>query len=79
MVKEEQASVLPDRDFALELLKRLKVPYSVRRHSMNVAVKALEIASKISKYKVDKDLVEIGALLHDIGRSKTHGFNHALG
>ena len=25
-----------------------------------------------------KDLVEIGALLHDIGRSKTHGFNHAL-
>lgn len=78
MVKEEQASVLPDRDFALELLKRLKVPYSVRRHSMNVAVKALEIASKISKYKVDKDLVEIGALLHDIGRSKTHGFNHAL-
>jgi len=78
MVKEKQSSILLDRDFALELLKRLKVPYSIRRHSMKVAEKALDIANKIKKTKVDKDLVEIGALLHDIGRSKTHGFNHAL-
>ena len=28
--------------------------------------------------KVNQNLIEIGALLHDIGRSKTHGFKHAL-
>jgi uncharacterized protein len=75
MVKKE---VLPDRDFALDLLKRLKVPLSVRRHSEKVADKAIEIARKIKKVKVDMQLVEIGGLLHDIGRTKTHGFKHAL-
>ena len=69
--------VLPTRDIAFDLLKILKVPYQVRRHSLKVAEKALEIASNIKKVKVDIDLVEIGALLHDIGRSKTHGFKHA--
>jgi uncharacterized protein len=78
-VKEEDlALILPDREFALDLLRRLKVPYSVRRHSIKVAEKALEIARKITKNKVNMNLVEIGALLHDIGRSQTHGFNHAL-
>jgi uncharacterized protein len=28
-------------------------------------------------YDVDVELVEIGAILHDIGRSKTHGTDHA--
>ncbi|MFX1258277.1 MAG: HDIG domain-containing metalloprotein [Promethearchaeota archaeon] len=81
MVKEEEFSViLPDRKFALELLGKLKVPFSVRQHSIKVAEKSLEIANKINKAKelVDKNLIEIGALLHDIGRSKSHGFNHAL-
>ncbi|TFG15629.1 MAG: HDIG domain-containing protein [Promethearchaeota archaeon] len=78
-VKEEDLSqILPDRDFALDFLRKLRVPYSVRRHSIKVADKALEIANKIKKTKVNMNLVEIGALLHDVGRSKTHGFNHAL-
>lgn len=76
MVNSE--TILPDREFALELLRDLKVQYTVRRHSINVANKALRIANKITKIKVDKNLVEIGALLHDIGRAKTHGFKHAL-
>ncbi|MFW9940227.1 MAG: HDIG domain-containing metalloprotein [Promethearchaeota archaeon] len=76
MVKKEE--ILPDREFAIDLLKKLKIPYSVRRHSEKVADKAIEIANKITKVKVDKNLIEIGALLHDIGRTKTHGFNHAL-
>ncbi|TFG04713.1 MAG: HDIG domain-containing protein [Promethearchaeota archaeon] len=79
MVKnKELALILPDREFTLELLRELKVPFSVRRHSIKVAEKALEIAKKIKKKEVDIRLVEIGALVHDIGRSKTHGFNHAL-
>ncbi|MFX1389202.1 MAG: HDIG domain-containing metalloprotein [Promethearchaeota archaeon] len=76
MVKKEE--LLPDRGFALELLRRLKIPLSVRRHSEKVADKALEIASKVKKVKVDMNLIEIGALLHDIGRTKTHSFKHAL-
>lgn len=70
--------ILPDREFVLDLLRRLKIPLSVRRHSEKVADKALEIADKITKTNVDKNLIEIGALLHDVGRTKTHGFRHAL-
>ena len=69
---------LPSREFAFDLLKQMKVPYHVRRHSLKVAEKALIIAERITKVKVNRDLIEIGALLHDIGRSKTHGFRHAL-
>jgi len=74
----EKDEPLPTSDFAFELLRILKVPYQVRKHSIKVAEKALEIANMIKKKKVDKSLVEVGALLHDIGRAKTHGFNHAL-
>ncbi len=69
---------MPDREFVLELLKILKISLSVRRHSEKVAVKAMQIANKIKKTQVDMNLVEIGALLHDVGRTKTHGFKHAL-
>jgi len=75
MASEE---TLPNSDFAFDLLKKLKVPYNVRRHSLKVAEKALELAEKIKLRAVDMDLIEIGGLLHDIGRCKTHGFNHAL-
>ena len=75
MVSEE---TIPNSDYAFDLLKKLKVPYNVRRHSLKVAEKALELAEKIESREIDMDLVEIGGLLHDIGRCKTHGFNHAL-
>jgi uncharacterized protein len=75
---ETKDLLLPDRDFALELMKELKLPISIRFHSLQVAKKALEIANKITKVKLNKDLIEMGALLHDIGRTKTHGFKHAL-
>ena len=75
MASEE---TLPNSDFAFDLLKKLKVPYNVRRHSLKVAEKAIELEEKIKLREVDMDLIEIGSLLHDIGRCKTHGFNHAL-
>ncbi|MFX0047670.1 MAG: HDIG domain-containing metalloprotein [Candidatus Hermodarchaeota archaeon] len=75
MASEE---ILPTSEIAFELLKKLKVPYNVRRHSLKVVDKALELAEKIKLKEIDMDLIEIGSLLHDIGRSKTHGFNHAL-
>ncbi len=74
----EEEEILPDKRFAIELLRKVKLPISIRVHSINVANKGLEIANKISKVKVDKQLIVIGGLFHDIGRSKTHGFEHAL-
>jgi uncharacterized protein len=35
------------------------------------------MAQKLRKRNVDLELVRIGALLHDIGRSQTHGVTHA--
>ena len=75
MASEE---ILPSSDFAFDLLKELKVPYNIRRHSLKVADKALEIAEEIKLKEIDMDLIEVGGLLHDIGRCKTHGFKHAL-
>ena len=75
MASEE---TLPTSDFAFDLLKELNVPYHVRRHSLKVAEKALNLAEKIDEKDIDKDLIEIGGILHDIGRSKTHDFRHAV-
>ncbi len=40
---------------------------------------AIRIARQLKErgYEVDMGLVEVGAILHDIGRSKTHGADHA--
>ena len=73
-----KGDILPDRDFAVNLLKTLKIQNSIMQHSEKVADKALEIASKITKTKLDKNLIEIGSILHDIGRTKIHGFKHAF-
>lgn len=47
---------------------------------MVVAETSLEIAKacKEKGLNVDLELVEIGALLHDIGRAKTHSVHHAV-
>ena len=40
----------------------------------------METASKLEGkgYKINIDLVEVGALFHDLGRSKTHTIDHAI-
>ena len=50
------------------------------RHCEAVAKLAVETAEAFQKKGLDVDvaLVEIGALLHDIGRSKTHTVDHAI-
>lgn len=44
-------------------------------HILAVRDYAMEIAGKVD---CDRDLVEAGALLHDIGRTKSHGMDHAI-
>lgn len=60
----------------IELLKKENTPENVIEHSLAVYKKAMEIASNFEN--ADEDLIKKGALLHDIGRSKTHGITHAI-
>ena len=71
---------LPSREQALKLLRQSGCRQNVIRHVEAVAELACEIAeaSKERGYQVDVKLVEIGSLLHDIGRSKTHTVHHAV-
>lgn len=59
----------------VEILKHLNCPTHLINHSKAVCIKALKLSSN---FDVDIELVETGALLHDIGRSKTNGIDHAL-
>lgn len=68
------------KDEAIGLLKKSGCVEGVIRHCMTVSKNAKEIAQKIKKngYKIDMAFVETAALLHDIGRSKTHGIFHGV-
>lgn len=46
-------------------------------HSEAVMLKAINLASRF-KPDVDLDLVKAGAMLHDVGRSRTNGIKHAI-
>ena len=71
---------LPSREQAIRLLQKNGCPRIVVRHCEAVAKVALELAGKLQSkgVKVDLRLVEDGALLHDLGRSKTNGVDHGL-
>jgi uncharacterized protein len=71
---------LPSREQATELLRKSNCPPIIIRHCEAVASVALETANKVSDrgLKVDLQLVEIGALLHDIGRSTSNKVNHGV-
>ena len=60
----------------LEILKKEDTPENVIKHSKAVYEKAIVISSNFEN--ADIELIKKGALLHDIGRSKTHGIRHAV-
>ena len=63
-------------DEEIKLLKEFDCPEWVIEHSKGVSRKACEIASNFDD--VDMELVRVGGLLHDIGRSKTNSIEHAV-
>ena len=71
---------LPSREQALQFLLENRCHPKVVRHCKAVAELALKTAEILKKkdMKIDSHLVEIGALLHDVGRSKTHTVHHAV-
>ena len=65
---------------ALQILENAGCNKSVIEHCIAVSKYATEIAHKLvaNEVEVDLALVEIGGLLHDLGRSRTHGIRHAI-
>ncbi|WNY22843.1 hypothetical protein MmiHf6_01280 [Methanimicrococcus hongohii] len=71
---------MTSREEALQILKDEGCEDKVIQHCITVADKAMEIAKKnVAKGRdVDLHLVEIGGLLHDLGRAKNHDMTHAV-
>jgi uncharacterized protein len=71
---------LPSREQATKILFDNKCSPQVVSHCLAVADFALEVAAKLKQkgFGVDLELVEAGAVLHDIGRAKSHGVDHSL-
>jgi uncharacterized protein len=65
---------------ALKILEEAGCSDSVIEHCIAVSKLATEIGNKLATDGADIDLalVEIGGLLHDLGRAKTHGIRHAI-
>ncbi|OGW49958.1 MAG: TIGR00295 family protein [Nitrospirae bacterium RBG_19FT_COMBO_42_15] len=61
----------------IELLKKAGCSDKVIEHVIAVAKAAMSIVDEI-KLPVDKELIRLGSLLHDIGRAKSHGIEHAV-
>lgn len=74
------SEALPTREQAIGLLRESGCSDKVINHCIAVAKLAVETAEALRKkgFDVNVLLVEIGGLLHDLGRSKTHSVNHAV-
>jgi len=72
--------LIPDKNAANELLRLAGCSDSVINHCRVVSDCARELAEKIHQngYAVDIELVQMGAILHDIGRSRTHDIRHGV-
>ncbi|MFC1454971.1 IMP cyclohydrolase [Candidatus Undinarchaeota archaeon] len=68
---------IPTPKQAISLLRKARCADKVIRHCKAVRDESIRLLDK-HKIKADRQLVEIGALLHDIGRYKTHGFKHPI-
>ncbi len=61
----------------VEVLVKAGCAPDVVAHCQKVAALALAIAGR-AKAPVDSELVRLGGLFHDIGRSRTHDIGHAV-
>jgi uncharacterized protein len=74
------SKLLPNREQAIKLLQENRCSPIVIEHCLAVTELALEIACELKAkgFAIDLQLVESGALLHDLGRSKTHAVDHSV-
>lgn len=71
---------LPSPREAIKILKESGCSTNIMRHCKAVAELAIRIAGKCVEngINVNVQLIHIGALLHDVGRSKTHSVHHVV-
>ena len=71
---------IPSVEEALNILYESGCSKKVIAHCKAVSKLSVKFAKECEKsgLKIDIKLVEVGALLHDIGRSKTHDIRHAI-
>ena len=70
-----EIDTIPSKERCLQLLEEAGCSNEVIRHCKAVRDVAVRIARKAG---ANVDLVEAGALLHDIGRAKTHSIRHGI-
>jgi len=68
------------KDRALRALHEAGCSDNVIQHCLTVEHTAISIARRIlaNGHDIDLQLVSLGGLLHDIGRSRTHGIEHGV-
>ena len=73
-------SYIPVYEEAIIILEKVDCSQLVIQHCIAVSHVAVNLTKKLQAKGVEVDLVlvEIGSLLHDIGRSKTHTVQHAF-
>ena len=71
---------MTDREKAIRALREAGCSKKIMQHCLTVERTALAVARKIISrgHKLDLRLVSLGALLHDIGRARTHGIKHGV-
>lgn len=71
-----------DEKRARELLKTMGVPKEVVEHAELVRETCLNLIDRLKEenpsLRINRRLVSVGALLHDIGRCKSQGIDHGL-
>lgn len=67
-----------DKEEAINLLKAERASEPLIRHSTLVSRVAMTIALALKErgHKIDVEMVKMGGLLHDLGRTKTHSVHH---
>jgi uncharacterized protein len=71
---------LTEREKAIRALREAGCSKKIVQHCLTVERTALAVARKIisNGHKLDLRLVSLGALLHDIGRARTHDIMHGV-
>ncbi len=71
---------VPSEKMALNLLRKAGCSKKVVEHCARVSHFAVQIAKSCRKKGIDAnvEIVRIGALLHDIGRARTHTVDHGI-
>lgn len=69
---------IPSKSEAISILQKLNLSKNIIDHVLAVSRKAIKLATQISIIPINLKLVRIGAILHDIGRVRSHDYDHAV-